>query len=238
MRAVIPSVHYADFLRATLPAWVAVLPDGSVTVVTSPDDAATQAVAASCGVPCVVTDAWAADSAKLNKAAALDVAFGFNPTDGIPPPQVGEICLSIDADGFPCGTWPREDDIAPRVLYGCGRYHCETPEALAAHRQGRTARTDLQLIPTKLRGTNYGSVPHTAENLQAIATKCLGYFQLWRHHPSHRFGSSKTAGGYDMRFRDQFPVRACVPGFYVLHLGPQDRKNWQGRVLPAWGDDR
>lgn len=236
MRAVIPSVNYADFLRVTLPAWVAMLPPRSVTVVTTEADEETQAVADAHGVQCVVTDAWSKDGATLNKAAALDEAFGF--AGGlIPPPAVGELCLALDADGFPCGTWPREAEIEPGVIYGCGRYHCETPSDLEAHRHGRTARADLALIPPKVRGSSYGSVPHTAENLKATAEKCLGYFQLWRYDPAYRFGSSKTAGGYDLRFRDQFTRRGVVTGLYILHLGPQDRANWRGRILPRWGSE-
>jgi hypothetical protein len=233
MRAVIPSVNYADFLAVTLPAWLAILPHDSVTVVTSDDDVETQAVAERHDVQCVITDAWTRDGATLNKAAALDEAFGLA-GDLIAPPSDGELCLALDADGFPCGTWPLETAIAPNTIYGCGRYHCETPEALQAHRTGRTRRTDLALIPPKVRGSQYGAIPHTAANLKDTATKCLGYFQLWRHAPQYRFGVSKTAGGYDLRFRDQFPRRAYVSDVYILHLGPQDRSNWKGRVLPRW----
>src|SRR5690606_37733393 len=78
VRVVIPSVNYADFLADTLPAWQAFLPrDAKIAVVTTPEDRETQAVAASCDVPCCVTDVWTRDGAIFNKGSALDLAFGF-----------------------------------------------------------------------------------------------------------------------------------------------------------------
>ncbi len=113
MRAVIPCLGYADFLAATLPGWLTILPPNTLRVVTSPNDANTRALCARHGVDCLATDAWTANGAKLNKAAALDAAFA-----GVTP---GTVCLSLDADCYPFGTLPAEATIQPDTLYGCER---------------------------------------------------------------------------------------------------------------------
>lgn len=237
MRAVIPSVDYADFLAVTLPGWRRVLPDAHLVVVTAPRDVETQAVARQHGVACLVTDAWYQEGAHFDKARAMDQAFGFDDGDrrSLRPPDPGEVCLALDADGYPFGALPPVDTIRAGAIYGCARYHCPSPLALEAHQAGRTARAALALIPPKVRGVSYGTIANTAPNVEMTASRALGFFQLWRHAPGLRFGSHRTAGKYDLDFRNQFAYRIGLRDLYVLHLGDQDRRNWHGRVLPRWG---
>ena len=105
MRAVIPALHYADLLAVILPAWVQMLGPEALTVVTTPDDHETHDVASARGVGLVATDAWSRDEAILNKAAALDDAFGFTPGYRRPPPP-REGRLSPDAGAYPFGHFP------------------------------------------------------------------------------------------------------------------------------------
>lgn len=243
MRIVIPSVHYADYLSVTLPAWRAFRPAADITVVTAPNDTETPRVVGSVpGVRCLVTDAWTRPVPTMNgepgrvvfnKALAMDEAFGFVPgcTD---PPRLKEYCLALDADVYPFGIWP-QDAKRSDTLYSCPRYECLTRDELLAHQAGRTTTADLHLIPPKIRGDAYARL--TSMTPEQAAARCLGYFQLFRYLEGRRFGSYRTAGKYDMEFRHQFAQRRGLTSVYVLHLGEQNRQNWQGRVLAAlWGN--
>ncbi len=232
MRVVIASVQYADFLAVTLPAWCAIVPSASITVVTTARDTATQAIAAAHQVDCVVTDAWSRDRARFNKAAALDEAFGFGTRAG---PTPGAACLSLDADVVPFGTLPHGGTLDRGTIDSCPRYDCPTPATLTAHRSGALPRKALSLIMPRTRGGRWPELlPHSNRNARQVAKRALGYFQLFRYTPGLRFGSFRSAGKYDLVFRDQFSARAMVPDFYVLHLGEQRRDNWTGRVVAPW----
>lgn len=233
MRVVIPSVHYADYLATTLPAWRAFLPlSARLAVVTTPDDPETAAVVSGiAGVDLCVTEAWYADGRRFNKGGALDVAFGFTP-GWRRPPSLRETCLSIDADVYPCGAPLDLGALAPDVLYGVPRYDCPTPELLDAHVHGRVPRADLRVIRQRKRGEE--PALGSAEDTGRAAYAALGYFQLFRYRAGLVFGASKTAGKYDIEFRRHFGARRPIVDTYVLHLGPLDRRNWRGRVVPPW----
>lgn len=223
MRVVIPSVHYADFLAVTLPAWRAWLNTvpAQIVVATRPDCRTDIALARDHGVT-VVTEGWGTPGVRLDKASALDAGFR-----GVVP---GEICLAVDADVVPFGRIPLEIDAG--TLYSCPRYACSSPAALEAHQRGDTRREDLRLIPPRRQGDPSGARPMTP--VQA-ARFCLGYFLLFRYGPGLSFGSFPTAGGYDTYFRKRFLSHVGLTDCYVLHLGDRDRANWRGRILPVWG---
>lgn len=240
MRLLIPSVNYADFLAVTLPAWRVAWPDALVIVATSSDDRATRAVARTHGAHLIVTDAWYRPTDTMNddtrpvvfnKALAMDEAMGLVGSLNDPPAD-GEICLSIDADVYPSG--PLKLHPKPNTIYGCPRYLCETPEELAR----QTERLDLdrlQLLAPRMRGqSSYVTLANTIENVMDTARRCLGYFQGFAYRPGLRFGSYRTAGKYDLDFREKFGHRAIVKNFAVLHLGETNRANWRGRVVPSW----
>lgn len=235
MRVVVTSVDYADYLAVTLPAWQRTLPAAAITVVTSPADAATKALGLHLGARVVVTSAWYAHGHTFDKAAAIDEAFGITGS-AVAPPERGERCLVLDADVYPFGQLP-EEKLDPRTIYGCPRYLCPTPEDLAAHIAGRTARHELPLMMARYRGSDAPDaiVGADAAAIERTARSCLGYFQLFRYYPGQTFGSFKTAGKYDLVFRDLFAKRAALRDFYVLHLGTPSRQNWRGRTVSRWG---
>lgn len=243
MKVLIPCVQYADHLAVTLPAWLAILPDeADVIVATAADDTDTIETVMRIGHDAMtrrrlapevfVTDAWTRGGATFNKALAMDEALGIG---GACKLQCGEIGLALDVDVFPFGTFPELDAIERDTIYGCARYRCPSPAYLHTHQAGLSDRRDLDLIPPKVRGQNYVTIENTRENARQSASKCLGYFQLFRWRPGIQFGSHDTAGKYDLDFRDQFPKRVGLQEIYVLHLGEQDRRNWKGRILPKWG---
>lgn len=258
MRAVIPSLNYSDFLSLILPYWVKFLPADTLTVVTAPADTATQAVCKEYSVSCCVTDVWTApivDSGRwkvdakgrrvipirklkptqhaiLNKASALNEAFGFTPGYR-PAPPPGEPCLALDCDVVPFGTFPSLE-LAPSTLYGVPRYECLSVEALHAH--SYAPQPDLPLVMTKLDN----KVPRLAHpnalvDPRTYARKCLGYFQLFPYRQGLAFDPYPTAAAYDLYFVKKFKHHEALSDLYVLHLGPQDYKNWTGRTIPPLG---
>ncbi|MGE4136412.1 MAG: hypothetical protein AB7E98_11940 [Pirellulales bacterium] len=220
MRVVIPSVNYADYLAVTLPAWQRVCPHADFAVVTDFNDAETAAVV--CDVPNVTlvrTNAWTDGGCVLNKAAAMDYAFGF--AGGMrPPPDPNGLCLALDADVYPFGRidWKT---IRPNAIYSVVRHECSSHAQLEAHARGELARNHFPVIKSYWRRPE-----RDPAGLQ-------GYFQLWRYRAGDSFGSFPTAARYDVVFGLKFPLRQYMDSLYVLHLG-QNRKNWTGRVTPRW----
>lgn len=233
VRIVIPSVFYSDFLAVTLPAWRALFREESLVVVTSPEDLDSQDVATKNRAGLLVTKAWQTAGHRFDKAAALDEAFGFAGKK-VPRPKIGEHCLSIDADVYPFGTLP-EGKLRKDTIYGCPRYACSTRADLEAHARGLTRREELQILgPRRGRGTEPELRPGAdPEALHWAGRACLGFFQLFRY-TGQRFGSFNSAGKYDIEFRRTFKRRQGLDDFYVLHLGESTRRNWKGRVVPAW----
>src|SRR5207237_9682215 len=106
-RGAVGSGQSGDYLARTLPACLRILPKGSLTVVTNARDIETQAVARECGANLRITDAWTRHDDTwrlpehwsglwrergrrdnrpiLNKALALDEAFGFAGSVTPPP---------------------------------------------------------------------------------------------------------------------------------------------------------
>ena len=225
MIAVLPSVQYADFLAVTLPAWQRALPTATIRVVTSREDTETHRVCHESGIEALQTDAWKADRATLNSAKALDEAFA--------QATPGELCLSIDADCYPCGTFPSEETFAPDVLYGCARYRCLSMADLHAHLDGRTPREALPLMGHHLERGGYGLVANTTDAVARLAAEGPGYFKAFRYG-AVRFGSFRTAGAYDTTFAAKFTKKRPLVDFYVLHLGPSRGRNWSRRIVPRW----
>ena len=153
----------------------------------------------------------------LNKALALDEAFGFVPSFTQPPAD-GEVCIVADADCRPVGTLPDERAIKDGVLYGCKRY-----ELLADGSKG-------PLMPIRGRATLQRT--QHAKNWFV----CQGYFQMFRWHEGMRFGSYPAADAYDDDFAHTFSKGEEVQNFYVLHQGGMDttHTNWRGRVTPRF----
>lgn len=224
MRIVIPSVNYDDMLAVTLPAWRSLVPHASITVVTSPEDRASQRVAREVGVSLHVTDAWTRDvpltrhgvngPIVFNKALALDEAFGF--VGDQPPPQ-GELCASVDVDVYPLGQFPDESVFDQQTLSGFWRYECPTPADLEACRTARRSITSMPRMKTS------GGRP-------------VGFCQIFRYRPGLRFGSYPTAAKYDIHIFEQFQRLEMRAEVSLLHLGGKEggRANWRGRVVPRW----
>lgn len=223
MRIVLTSVRYADFLAVTLPAWRALVPSG-LLVATSPEDEASQRIAADHNVPTVITDAWRrsdrtchqGDMPRFNLALGLDVAFGLF-DDAMPPPAEDELCGHLSADCYPVGRWPADRTFPADTIAGFWRYACATPAELRDAQQGRRAVSSFPRLK------NAHGWP-------------IGYCQLFRYRSGLRFGSFPTAGKFDIRFREQFTHKVMRDDVALLHLGPSSvRENWAGRVIPQWG---
>lgn len=224
MRAVIVSVRYADFLAVTLPRWKRYLPEGTLSVVTAPDDYDTRKVALANKVPLIQTLAWQEQDTthiggrgkrpRFNKPFALDHALGLaGRTRRRPIPH--ELCVAIDADVVPFGMWPDGATFDACTLYGMYRYKCHTHADLKAHEAGA--------LPLDAFAWMHNKIP-------------CGYFQAFRYQDGLRFGSYHTAGDYDADFSLKFAHRIMLTdGQYVLHLGRRGgRANWISRTVAPW----
>jgi hypothetical protein len=220
MRAVIVSVRYADFLAQTLKPWRNFLPPDTLTVVTAEWDHATQQVARKAGVPVCLTKAWTeideschvGKGVIFNKPLALDYALGLA---GKRAPADGELCVTLDADVVPFGTWPGEDRFVAGTLYGVGRYKADNHSELVAHRRGQISL-------------------HKKSRYMRNNKPC-GYCSMFRYQPGIRFGSYPSAGYYDRDFGKLFHEHVMLEEFYVIHMGVKGGFfNWQRRRLPTW----
>lgn len=228
MRVVTTSLDYADFLAATLPSWRALLPVADIVVVTAPQDVETQDVARAHGARLIVTDVWKRAGAVFNKGEAIDQGFLSGPI------RNGDLCLSIDADCFLLGAFPRSETVEADTIYGVARHQATSPEQLSGHIAGWIPRAELPVIGARFRG--HEPEISCAIDRRQVASRCLGYFQLFRFSSARRFGWSKSAGKCDLVFRDQFPRRGVLDDLYCVHLGTSTRRNWSGRVVPLWGE--
>lgn len=225
MRAAIVSVKYGDLLAVTLPAWKKLLPDGVLTVATSPEDTESQEVAAANGVPCFVTDAWTRRDPEwtgtwgMNRPVTFNCALGLDESLGLigsaKRPAIGEVIAAIHVDCWPQGKWCSTDGLRDDTLYGVWRHFCPTPEVFEQIKRGKVTK---ESVP---RMKNSGGRP-------------VGYFQMFRYRDGERFGSYPTAQKYDTHFCAKWKNLAYVYDFWLWHLGPHDDANWAGRVVPRW----
>lgn len=202
MRVVIPSLGYGDLLAHTLLPWVKLLGQENIRVVSHADDDETARAASLYDVKVIETDAWSKDGAKLNKAAALDVGFGFQ-LDGSRP-HIGEMCLALDADVLPRGMMP--SGILAGVLYGCKRF-------------GQNGRFQQVANIAYIKSHGRGDSPEA----------CGGYFQLFLYREGMSFGSFPTAAAYDYVFAFSFARGQTLSCIEVVHLSER-HKHWAGRV--------
>jgi hypothetical protein len=144
----------------------------------------------------------------LNKALALDEAFGFA-GEKTPRPEAGEICISADADCRPVGTLPSDSWIQSGVIYGCRRFNEDDDGSKGAE----------EVIKGRAKDTQHRRFTCVME----------GYFQLFRYREGLRFGSYPAADAYDSDFAEfNFQRGQEVPDFYVIHQG-KSHTDWEGR---------
>ena len=224
MRVVIPSVNYADYLAATLPAWCQILNAEHIRIVTTDSDYDSKRVADENGCQIIVTDRWKQDGAILNKAAAMDEAFGF--TGSLKPPDHDELCFSIDADTHPFGNLPQDSFFESDFIYGCHRYMCESPNKLHKVINGELKRHQMS------RMISWGKRARQSHHRHNPQVLC-GYVQAFRYKAGMSFGSYPAANEYDVQFALKFPYSKLIPSLWVMHLG-ENHVNWTGRVSEKW----
>ena len=232
IRAVVPCVEYDDFLALTLPHTLALFP--SLTVLTSPIDQATIALATRLGAQVYITDAWHIGG-PLNKASALNEWLDHSTHEPADP-----WFLVLDADIIlPAAFFAHldrlnlEGHLNRRTLYSARRRMCHDRSALEAFLDGKKPLQDFPFdTPLIIEGQVFGDIP--VNNLAGLA----GYLHLWS--PQHAAGNplfpvTGTAEGYDLQFALSFPEenRSYLDPLEVLHIGPTF-VNWHGRRSPRW----
>lgn len=224
LRLIIPSAGYGDMLALTLPVWRRWLGvRAHIVVVTHDADELSREQGRLWADATVVTEAWwthAAARCPLNKAAALTEACDF-------ARHSGEVFLVTDADIAPAGQPPDVSKLRADALYGCARYECLDRESYEAAERAPLA---WPIQPHHLRNQPRRWLTHE----QAASSLFYGYFQLFKAHARLTYGSYPTAERYDMDFQKQFLRKVGITTCWMRHLGPNDTRNWKGRILPAW----
>jgi hypothetical protein len=197
-------VNYAEFLAASLPRWMPGL--ASLTIVTTPADHETQALAVRHGANVFETDLFTADGAVFNKGRAMEAARVWA-EDMVTHREPGWR-LFFDSDVCRRRAGRRGSGCSSRASStgACATTRRRAPRMTAGRRSARMT------CPGS--GTSSCS---TARIRSFSVTPLLDTH--WTH-----------AGNYDNRFMDLWRARRIqvrtVP-FRVAHIG--ERENWFGR---------
>lgn len=206
MKAVTVSVSYGDVLALTLPRNR--LHFRNVVVVTSPDDAETQAVARAAGAELFITDLFFRDGATFNKGRAIDAALRQVASE----PDFDDWLAVVDADTLLPEMGVCWNELKAGSIYGARRRMLRDLAAYGPGFDWRTAPVNPEReLPGFLHVWHIDD-PHTPGRGGPL------YPVHWAH-----------AGGVDSEHAMQWPTDRRVKLFEVLHLG-EDGKNWCGRT--------
>jgi hypothetical protein len=200
IRGITISVGYASTLAVCLPRNMRHLTE--CLVVTSPEDAATQAVAASVpGVRVLVSDAGTRHGARFNKGLLMEEGFDALGREGW--------LLILDADILLPDHLPL-DHLRPTRLHGARRRVLDDPAAWSPELDWRTCAVHRD-------GGAIGFFQAFHADDPALKGKSPWYDVTFAH-----------AGGGDAYFMGHWPgINRVVLPLEVLHLGTPDR-NWFG----------
>lgn len=234
LEAVTVCVNYADFLAETLANNLAQV--DLWTVVTTPDDRATQALCNRYGVRCLKTDCFYRDSTKpsVNKSRGINYGLAHHSHSGW--------MLHLDADIVLPPQFRRmleNAELDPLNLYGMDRVDCLGSAEWDAYRQSPELQYEWSYLVKPPRRWPIGArIAHGD-----YGGYCpLGFFQLWNpvatgiaRYPIKNEGDMEHT---DMLFAMQWERRRrqLLPEGYCMHLvsSPQFGNNWHGRKSPPF----
>ncbi len=232
IEAITVCVDFADYLEQTLPGIRNAV--DSVTVVTTPSDRRTEAVARRLGARVVQTTAMFDDDAKFSLGAAINVGLDRIDRDGW--------VLLVDADivlGRGTGALLKALPLDERKIYGVDRVHCRG-WARWLHLRDKGVR--INPAATTALGLPLGD---RITNLDGLGYLPCGFFQLWNPEGSgaHDFPvhPAGTAEGSDMAHAARWPRagRELIPELIVVHLETERPAStigadWGGRKTPEF----
>lgn len=220
-------VGYCDLFARSIDRWRAGL--DRLVVVTTPEDAATQALATAAGAELHVTDAFTRDlptggGAAFNKGRAMAEACeacGLRAAD--PAEADGGWLLTFDSDVIPPVDWRRalemsRPSLASGKLYGCRRWQLDELAPIPGGPAGEPTGTPMP----------QGWV--------------IGFFCLFALSDPHLPGAPEPlfqihwghCGNYDTEFTNRWARsdQIILNHLRCWHLGPE-RQNWVGRSPQA-----
>lgn len=207
MRAILVSVDYADLLSVTLPFNRHHFSE--VLIVTTPQDIATQQVAANCNAQVHLTESFYDNGADFNKWKALEEGLDKFGREGL-------LCI-MDADIL----WPKQQLLDSWFELG----YLYTPKRRLLYNLAYTKEVALNEnqwykvpVANEPQWAGYTQIFHANDYHLPVAP----WHELnWRH-----------AGGADSGFQDLWPASNKVrPAWTVIHLGVAGM-NWCGRATP------
>lgn len=234
IEAVVVCVDYADFLAYTLllnkPQF------DRMVVVTTPADQRTRTLCEYYHVACVVTDAFYADGAALNKGRGINA--------GLLALKLEDWVVHMDAD---IALPPRaremieKADPDPGCIHGIDRMMCRSFEDWASFLAEPEVQHENEIFvhaaafPMNVRIVRMGS--------DGDGWVPIGFFQMW-HPPTSGVTSypeqHSDAGRSDMMFALKWPRRrrVLIPEVVAVHLESEPGAmgtNWEGRKSRRFG---
>jgi len=228
LEAVIVCVHYADFLRCTLPHNKQLF--DRLVVVTTPEDKETQRICEFYHVECVKSERLQPQKGKFCKGAGIN--------DGLKKLSRDAWVIHLDADiWLPPLTriLLQRAKLNPEMVYGLDRFNI----------RGWDQWQDfLKWLPLQQEA---GAYIHMDKSRLQVGTRFMqehmggylpiGFFQMWcprisgvHEYPEH----NTTAGHTDLLFSNNWPRsrRGFIPEIVAYHLESEDSgygTNWSGR---------
>lgn len=234
LEAVTVCVNYSDFLSETMPH---VLPQVDLwTVVTTPEDKATQGLCAKYGVRCLKTDCFYRDVEKprINKSRGINYALAHHSGAGwmihldadiVLPPQFRRMMENADLD--------------PGCIYGMDRVDCPSSEEWDAYLRNPTPQYQWSYLINPPRPWKIGARLAHGD----YGGWCpLGYCQIWSPKGSGIYRYPILVEG-DMEHTDVlFAIqwerqrRRLLGEGYCIHLTSSNKfgENWKGRKSPPF----
>jgi hypothetical protein len=236
LEAVTVCVNYADFLEETIPHNLPLV--DLWTIVTTPDDKATQALCALYGLRCLKTDCFYRDAERprINKSRGINYGLAHHSqsawmlhldADVVLPPQFRKMIENAELD--------------PACLYGMDRVNCLGSAEWDAYRRRPALQYEWSFLVSAPRTWPIGArIAHGD-----YGGYCpLGFFQLWNPGATgiSRYPVKIEA---DMEHSDvlfaiqwQRGRRHLLPEGFCVHLESSEEfgANWHGRKSPPFRD--
>ena len=237
IEAVTISIDYADFLCETLPYNLNQV--DLITVVTVPEDKATQAVCTKFGVRCLTTTCFHRDTQKpsFNKGAGINHGLMHHSQSGW--------MMHLDADvvlPLQFRKMAENAELDESCLYGMDRVNCESADSWDAYKANfhHDPQFKWWYLVSPPKGFTIGSrIAHCDYGGYCPP----GFMQLW-HPGTSRINRYPAKNNSDMEHTDILHAlqwerrkRVLLPEGFLIHLDSSNNKfgaNWKGRKSPNW----
>jgi len=232
IEAVVICLGYDDFLQATLPHNLPHV--DHLTVVTSPEDKATQSFCHRVGVPCLPTHVFFREGGAFNKARGINY--------GLANQRCDDWILHLDADiVLPPMTRKMlmNAELQEDCIYGIDRVNCPSHDEWEAFLASPELQYEWSCLVKPPRTWPLGARIAHGDYGGYVP---IGFFQLfhgsaWKRYPIVQDGDAEhTDVLHGIRW--DRPKRVLLPEIIAIHLESEPAPmgvNWKGRKTRRFG---